>query len=524
MAETLQRCLSVPLGGALPDDVHAVSVSMPEWQHVELYEQGCPELHASLRSGYPRFVYHAYVKAVNEWCWEKYVNDPTKVVYVLPTYAVAKRCEAFLLATFSGPLPLIPLNIAGAVAIVLPVNAVRSFKSFWQHSGEILSSRMALHILQYKDNGDVAGHPHKSMDGTNVHARLRDRVASMYPHITPRDVFLYPCGMAAIFAAFRVVQKLKSTQGRVVLFGFPYLDTLKMMRRIEWSCGNVLFYPNGTSADMDEVDKLDSMAAIFTEFPTNPLLQSADLKRLADIAHRHNTVLVVDDTIGSYNVQVLEAGVDLVATSLTKIFTGAGTAMAGSLVVNSASPWYTTLHNEYASDSYIFEDDCVEILEASKDVCERIHRVNSSASAIASRFATHPQVETVYYPKFVDSAQYSANLTYHSTTADAFGPLMSVVLHGGEPAAKAFYNALGFAKGPSLGTNFTLACPYTLLAHYDELDYVESCGVDRNLIRISIGLEDVDEIWSHMEVALRAAADAAGQENKSHNGHAMGFP
>ncbi|RHY26958.1 hypothetical protein DYB32_007142 [Aphanomyces invadans] len=461
MAETLQRCLSVPLGGALPDDVHAVSVSMPEWRHVELYEQGCPELHASLRSGYPRFVYHAYVKAVNEWCWEKYVNDPTKVVYVLPTYAVAKRCEAFLLATFSGPLPLIPLNIAGAVAIVVPVNAVRSFKSFWQHSGEILSSRMALHILQYKDNGDVAGHPHKSMDGTNVHARLRDRVASMYPHITPRDVFLYPCGMAAIFAAFRVVQKLKSTQGRVVLFGFPYLDTLKMMRRVEWSCGNVLFYPNGTSADMDEVDKLDSMAAIFTEFPTNPLLQSADLKRLADIAHRHNTVLVVDDTIGSYNVQ---------------------------------------------------------------DVCERIHRVNSSASAIASRFATHPQVETVYYPKFVDSAQYSANLTYHSTTADAFGPLMSVVLHGGEPAAKAFYNALGFAKGPSLGTNFTLACPYTLLAHYDELDYVESCGVDRNLIRISIGLEDVDEIWSHMEVALRAAADAAGQENKSHNGHAMGFP
>ncbi|RHZ12164.1 hypothetical protein DYB37_010405 [Aphanomyces astaci] len=508
MAVMVQQCLSVPLGDALPDDVHAVSVSMPEWRHVELYEQGCPELHASLRSGYPRFVYHAYVKAVNEWCWEKYVKDPSKLAYVLPTHAVAKRCEAFLLATFPGPIPLIDLHISGAFAIVVPVEAVRYFKSFWQHSGEILSSRMALHILQFKDQTSP-GRAAKAMDGTAAHAALRDRVASLYPLVTPRDVFLYPCGMAAIFAAFRVVQKLKTNQAQVVLFGFPYLDTLKMMRRTEWSSGDVLFYPNGSDADLQELEKLDSIAAIFTEFPTNPLLHSADLKRLADIAHRHNTVLVVDDTIGSYNVQVLEAGVDLVATSLTKIFTGAGTAMGGSLVVNPASHWHTSLLAEYAADSFIFEDDCVEILDASTDVRDRIERVNASASVIASRFAAHPQVQTVYYPKVIDTAQYSANLTHHDATTDAFGPLMSVVLHGGESTAKAFYNALGFAKGPSLGTNFTLSCPYTLLAHYDELDYVESCGVDRNLIRISIGLEHVEEIWGHMDVALRAATEAA---------------
>jgi len=62
---------------------------------------------------------------------------------------------------------------------------------------------------------------------------------------------------------------------------------------------------------------------------------------------------------------------------------------------------------------------------------------------------------------------------------------------------------LEFCKGPSLGTVFTLACPFTLLAHYTELDWAESCGVSRYLIRISIGLESPDEIWRQLDAALR---------------------
>ncbi|KAF0684630.1 Aste57867_23434 [Aphanomyces stellatus] len=504
----LQRCISAPLGDALPEHVHAVSVSMPEWKHVELYEQGCPELHASLRSGYPRFVFHAYVKAVNQWCWETHVNDPTKLAFVLPSLAVAKRCEAFVLASFPGPLQVFRVHASGAHAIVVPVDAARCFKTYWQHSGEILSSRLAHYILE-----TTAAAAPKRLDGTPAHAALRDRVASLYTHVSACDVLLYPSGMAAIFAAFRMVQQRNTGRKQVVLFGFPYLDTLKMMRRTEWSAGNVLFYPHGSDDDVDAIAKLDSIAAIFTEFPTNPLLRSADLKRLADIAHRHNTVLVVDDTIGSYNVQVMEAGVDLVATSLTKIFTGTGTAMGGSLVINPASTHHATLLAQYATDSFLFEEDCDEILDASEDVRDRVRRVNANASVIATRLAAHPQVDAVYYPKTVDTARYMAWLTDKSDgAADAFGPLMSVVLHGGETTAKIFYNTLGFAKGPSLGTNFTLSCPYTLLAHYDELDYVEGeCGVNRNLVRISIGLEDVEEIWRCVEAALRAAVAATTQ-------------
>ncbi|RHY41305.1 hypothetical protein DYB30_004167 [Aphanomyces astaci] len=508
------RCLTdVPLGGTLPDDVHAVSVSMPEWDHVESYSQGCPKLHAALPSGYPRFVYHHYVVALNQWVRDTYVNDPTKLAYVLPSYDVATRCAAFMQVSYPEAMSLIDLGICGAFAIVVPAAGLKTFKSFWQHSGEITTSRMAKHILDFKDRKEAA--PRKAMAGTPVHAALKERVASLYPRIGAADVLLYPCGMSAIFAAFRMAKALHATprQGRkIVLFGFPYLDTLKIMRRPEWrgAADDFVFYPHGNSDEMDAIDQLESIGAIFTEFPTNPLLHSVDLKRLAAIARRHNAILIVDDTIGSYNVQVLDAGADVVATSLSKIFTCACTATGGSLVVNPASTWAAAVHTSLASDEYLFEDDCVELLAMSKDVRERLRRVNANASIIASRFASHPQVQAVYYPKFIDSDLYKANLTHPDDDSDAFGPLMSVVLRGGAAAAATFYDALNVAKGPSLGTNFTLSVPYTILAHYDELEYVASCGLDRNLVRFSIGLEDVDEIWGYMAVAFEAAATSCG--------------
>jgi cystathionine gamma-synthase len=64
------------------------------------------------------------------------------------------------------------------------------------------------------------------------------------------------------------------------------------------------------------------------------------------------------------------------------------------------------------------------------------------------------------------------------------------------------YDRLPFCKGPSLGTVFTLACPFTLLAHYTELDWAESCGVSRYLIRVSVGLEDPEELWRRLDRAL----------------------
>jgi cystathionine gamma-synthase len=252
LADTNPVLLNACLGDPLPDDTHAVSVSMPKWEYVERYEIGCPKLHAALRSGYPRFVYHTYVKELNQMCWEEYVNDITKLAFVLPCLAATKRCEAFVLQNFKGPFTIHALEVCDAHVLVIPRNAAACFKAYWQHSGEIISSRLAKYILETKKKLIPSGT--EQMQGTSAHKLLQERVASLYRQITSRDVFLYPCGMAAIFAAFRVVQMLKgSGRGKTVLVGFPYVDTLKMLRRPEWSNGDVLFYPKATPSGMKTI-------------------------------------------------------------------------------------------------------------------------------------------------------------------------------------------------------------------------------------------------------------------------------
>ena len=88
-----------------------------------------------------------------------------------------------------------------------------------------------------------------------------------------------------------------------------------------------------------------------------------------------------------------------------------------------------------------------------------------------------------------------------------YGGLFSLTF-ASKAASEAFFDALECFKGPSLGTNFTLACPYTILAHFGELDWAAGYGVEEGLVRVSIGMEDKEDLLKKFEVALRAAEEA----------------
>ena len=83
-----------------------------------------------------------------------------------------------------------------------------------------------------------------------------------------------------------------------------------------------------------------------------------------------------------------------------------------------------------------------------------------------------------------------------------YGCLLSFELKGGLEETRAFYDSLRISKGPSLGTKFTIVCPYVQLAHYNELDWAESFGIPSKLIRVSVGLEDIEELWEIFDSAL----------------------
>ncbi|EGZ28969.1 hypothetical protein PHYSODRAFT_552553 [Phytophthora sojae] len=513
-----------PLGTSLPpQDTHAISVSMPDWKHVVGYEEGKPEVLGAMACGYPRFFRHPLVVALTAQVQTQLFPEDDEDAWELmpvPTSAAAERLRHFLVASHSGVENAVKNDevsvhlVKNAVHVVrFPRRLGKTASQFWQHSGEIVSSRHAERLLQLLKGDDDVEIP--ALGHTDSHLALRKRVAGLYlPSADPSKVALYPTGMGAIFATVRLLQKFRGPDYKSILVGFPYVDTLKILSRKEWCARGVHFFPTCGEKEMQEVEAIvakEKALGIWAEFPGNPLLSMPDLKRLAKCAHDNGTVLVVDDTMGSYNVNTMKHGcADLVVTSLSKIFGGTGNVMGGSVVLNPDSPKFEELEAIFdpEGDSFAVEDDVKELLEQSKDLAQRLAKTNATTAEIVDRLLKHPLVKEVYYPTQGDAKNLYDPFLNPSEDKDKprYGPVFSILLQGGLEPATAFYNALTSAKGPSLGTNFTLSCPYTLLAHYGELDFVESCGVDRYLIRISIGQEDIEVIWADFEQAFAAAS------------------
>jgi cystathionine gamma-synthase len=210
--------------------------------------------------------------------------------------------------------------------------------------------------------------------------------------------------------------------------------------------------------------------------------------------------VLVDDTIGALvNVDVRPAA-DVVTCSLTKFFSGAGDVMAGSLVLNRSRPRGARLRAAVEAE---FEDlldpaDAAVLEHNSRDCVQRVRQINATAARLCDVLAAHPAVERVDYPKFRTRANYDA----FRRTQGGYGGLFSILLRDAERNAPAFYDGLAIAKGPNLGTNFSLCCPYTILAHFHELDFVEQCGISRYLLRVSVGLEDPDWLIATFQEAL----------------------
>lgn len=317
------------------------------------------------------------------------------------------------------------------------------------------------------------------------------------------DVYLYSCGMNAIFNAHQAMLKARGPR-KSIMFGFPYVDTLKILEK--WGPG-CLFYGSSSSEEIDDLERrLESgerYLALFAEFPGNPLLKSPDLKRLKALSDKYDFGIVVDETIGNFiNIHVLPYA-DMVVSSLTKIFTGEANVMGGSMILNPEGQYYKLLKDTLAvdyEDNY-WAEDAIFMERNSRDFVSRIERINDSAEAICEVLLAHPLVKDVYYPKYSPTRSF---YDYCRTPNGGYGGLLSVTFKTTSQAI-AFFDRINTAKGPSLGTNFTLTSPFVLLAHYQELEWAASFGVPDDLIRISVGLEDTSTLRSIFEEALQAA-------------------
>jgi len=470
------RCRPEDLGKPIPDSRHAASVCLPTWADNLGYERGEERVVGRMQSGYPRFFLHPAVRDLQRACEERFAG-PAECCFVFPSRRVAERCAQFVRAQKGVVARVHPLDDESAFCVCANVAARDDLKAYWQHTGQIVSSRVAERIL--------AGRPPTS-DGAKEKAAIRDRIAGLM-NVAAADVWLFPSGMAAIETAFRVFRRLRP-DAKSVQFGFPYVDSLKVQQR----CGvGVHFLPRGDQAQLAELAAIatkEPLLGLFCEFPGNPLLASPDLRRINALADKHDFPVLIDDTLGALvNVDVLPAA-DVVTCSLTKFFSGAGDVIAGSLVLNSRRPGADRLRAALAAEyeDLLDAEDAAVLERNSRDCVERVRWINQTAEQLCDCLRSHPLVERIDYPKYRDQESYSAFLR----PGGGFGGLFSLLLKDAERTAPRFFDALALNKGPNLGTNFSLCCPYTILAHFNELDFVERCGISRYLVRVSVGLED----------------------------------
>ncbi|WP_269622440.1 PLP-dependent transferase [Prochlorococcus marinus] len=474
------------LGQAIPPSPHAVSVALPRWEDVIAYEEKDPECINNLQSIYPRFGLHPFLKAVGEKALNLHLKGANSA-WPYPNIITAKKAKEYC-NQINNNAQITIKEVAGLQCLIVDSNTTPAAKAFWQHTGLGASSRQAAIALNKEKT------PSKNA-GEHARTAIRNRLAKIYG-CESNLIQLHPSGMAALTTALEALQKCRP-QNRTMQLGFPYVDVLKLPQEIFNGCELILNLDPLKLAN--QLDK-KKPSALIVELPSNPMLECVDLPLIAKIAHEKGIPVIADDTIGSaININPLPYA-DIIFTSLTKSFAGCGDILAGSLVISPESQWKQTLQELFSIEpfSHLSDADAIPLAEASKDVTTRVNLLNQSCMQLKTRLENHPQIKKVHHPEYCQNFQ--SIMRAHG----GYGCLLSFELSGGIHKAKRFYNSLKVCKGPSLGTMFTLACPYVLLAHYKELDWAQKCGVPPALIRVSVGIENAEDLWDRFKTALES--------------------
>lgn len=484
-------CRPEDLGVPIPPTPYAVSVCLPLWEHVIGYEEKDPKVVSKFQSGYPRFFIPPLIcELIAEV--EKQHGRKGERALVFPRGVHAERCAEFVGKHWGAGARVVEHGGEALGVVLFPAAAYDVARRYWRFCGEIVSARQSEAALGRAAFGS------ETEGGIARHA-IKRRLAGIAGQSVD-DVFLFPSGMAASFAVHRMLTTLIRDR-RTVQLDFPYVDVLKLQEVFGSGAAFLPFKDDGDYDRLHAIIKDEPLAGIFAEIPSNPLMKCVDLRRVGEMLflEEKDVPLVVDDTVAtSINVDPFLVA-DVVTTSLTKAFSGTGDVLAGSVILNGDSPY----HDDFAAylrlhhDNDLWRGDAVALELNSRDFADRVRVMSRNSMALYELLAEHPAVGKVFHSITDRSGIYD-----HLLRQDGgHGCLLSFVLKDPEKA-RAVYDAMEFCKGPSLGTRFTLACPYTLLAHYDELEWAENCGVDRTLIRVSCGIEPAEVILDRMKRAL----------------------
>lgn len=311
--------------------------------------------------------------------------------------------------------------------------------------------------------------------------------------------FAFASGLAAITAVLSLFER----GDKLILSDNVYGGTFRLLNQVFQNFG-ITFELVDTS-DIEKIRKAvdENVKAVYIETPTNPLLGITDIQAVAELAKEHNLLTIVDNTFYTpYLQRPLELGADIVLHSATKYLGGHSDLIAGLVVVKEEKLAERIAFLQNATGGILAPFEAFLLLRGIKTLGVRLDRHVENAEKVAEYLTGHSEVKKVYYPGLKSHPGYEIN----QRQAKNGGAMISFELNEGHDT-NAFFRALNvITLAESLGGVESLACHPASMTHAAIPKKIrDEVGITEGLIRLSIGIEDVDDLIKDLEQAIEAS-------------------
>ncbi|MCC5806595.1 MAG: PLP-dependent transferase [Opitutales bacterium] len=489
-----------PLGDPINGSPHSVCVSLPTMAGIIGYEEGDAAVRGALRTGYPRFITHPLVVRLKAAAAES-MGEAAEGLFPVASVRAADRLRGY-----AGVGGVFEWGGLAWARVPEEGDARARAGAFLQHTGCGVSSREAEDVLIAL--GLLSSRFSEASEAEDAGGRVRRALHACYGTASPDDIVLARGGMNAFYAGFRLLSDYQRERGRTrwVRLGWLYVDTIRVLERLNGGGPEPVVFND--VADLHALERLlaeegATVAGIVTEVPTNPLLETTDVRRLRALADRAGCALILDPTLASpHNVNVLPVA-DLHINSLTKYACRAGDVMIGAAALNRVSPFYDCLRAGLAAEvERPYARDLARLAAQIDGYGPFVRAVNRSVPRVAAFLESHSAVERVWWARQPDHGARFESIAHKERGA---GCMVSFLPKA--PLARV-YDRLRMAKSPSFGTEFSMICPFLYLAHYDLVstpegrEQLRSAGLAPDLLRLSVGVEPVKGIIEALDEAL----------------------
>jgi len=340
---------------------------------------------------------------------------------------------------------------------------------------------------------------HRGFDYARTRNPTRDALEGCLAELeSGKRAFAFASGMAAIGTVLEVLD----SGAHVVAMDDLYGGSYRILERVRRRSAGLRTTFIDLSRDSWEETITPQTKMVWVESPTNPLLKIVDLEAVAAIARKKKIISVCDNTFASPWIQrPLELGFDVVVHSTTKYINGHSDVIGGAAIVNNDELIEKLAFLQNAVGSVPSPFDAFLTLRGIKTLALRMERHCGNAMHVAAFLQKHPKVAKVIYPGLATHPQH---LLAAKQMSQRYGGMVTAVLKGGLPAAKRFLERCKlFTLAESLGGVESLIEHPAIMTHASLPEDVRAgLGIDEGLVRLSVGIESIDDLLAELKEAL----------------------